>query len=120
MIIKLTSSKLFTQDPARRFAREYRITEDIWRDLWRRYNLLDYSIPELCEVFYIKVGRPIKRQKMNNWIFKGKIYTLTRDKLKVGIQAVNSTFFGELEERVIKEALRHLRVGDIKKPRMLA
>ncbi len=111
MIIKLRESQLFTTDPAQRFADTYRVSEDIYRELWKRYNLLEYSIAELCEVYYIKVGRPINKRTMSEWMFRGKVYSKVSGKIKMGAQAVNSNVFEELEQRVIKELLKHLKSG---------
>ncbi len=120
MIIKLKESKLFTKDPAIRFADEYRISPEIYKELWRRYKLLEYSIPELCEVFYIKVGRPMKRKNMDEWMFRGNIYMLTYDKMKIGVEIVNSSFFGEYEQRVMKELLKHMKSGETRSVKTLA
>lgn len=120
MIIKLTESKLFTKDPAIRFAEEYHISQDIWKELWRRYKLLDYSIPELCEIYYIKVGKPIKRRVMDEWMFRGQVYMMTHDKVKMGVQAVNSNFFGDLEQRVLNEVLHHLKYSNTSSSRIMA
>ncbi|HNC32099.1 MAG TPA: hypothetical protein PKX08_18945 [Cyclobacteriaceae bacterium] len=109
MIIKINESKLFTVDPAIRFAIQYGVPQTLWKELWRRYKLLDYSIPELCEVYHIKVGKQIKRRKMDEWIFRGEVYMKTHDKIKMGVQAVNSSFFGELEQRVLNEVFRHTK-----------
>lgn len=109
MIIRLTQSKLFTEDPASRFASQYGVSEDIWRELWRRCKLLGYSVPELCEVFYIKVGRPINRRKMEEWIFKGEVFMKVHDAMQKGVESVSSEFFGELEPRVLNELLRNIK-----------
>lgn len=120
MIIKLTESKLFTIEPAVRFGDEYKVSPKIWYDLWRRFNELEYTIPELCEFYYIKVGTPIKRRKMEDWIFKAQAYDIARSKMKLGAKVVNSEIFGDLEQRLVNELFKHVKSGDTKNVRVLA
>ena len=111
MIIKVNQSQLFTTDPALRFADTYKVSEDIYRELWRRYRLLEYSIPELCEIFYIKVGHLINSRAMSEWMFRGKIYSKVIDKISKGAQAIDSEIFEELEQRVLNELFKHMNSG---------
>jgi len=120
MIIKLTESKLFTKDPAIRFSNQYNVPLNLWKELWKRYKLLGYDVPELCEVFLIKTGNKINNEAMGDWLFKGEIYMMTNDKVKMGVQAVTSEFFGELEQRVLNEILHHVKYSNVKKPRNMA
>lgn len=120
MIIKLTSSKLFTVHPAVRFANTYKISPDIFYDLWRRYRLLDYSMAELCEIYYIKVGKPIKKKKMDEWIFKAKVYFKTEKLVKGGLVSVNSDFFGDLEKRLLFELFQNIKSGATSNIRIMA
>lgn len=109
MIIKLTHSKLFTTDPAQRFADTYKVTPDIFKELWRRYRMLEYSISELCELFYIKAGRPMKKRTMDEWMFRARVYMHAQKALDKGAEAVNTDFFGELEERLVSELFENLK-----------
>lgn len=120
MIINLSKSKLFTTHPAQRFADEYKVSEKIWNEIWKRHAVLDYSPKELCEFYYIKVGTPIDRQSMSKWLFRSRIYSMTRDVMKEGVKSVNSSFFGEMEEKVINEITRHLRNGETKDSHIMA
>lgn len=120
MIINITKSKLFTTDPTIRFARQYKVPHDLWKEIWRRHKLLDYSISEMCEIYQIKSGKKIKRRKMDEWVFRSEVYTLTNGILNKGVQAVNSNFFGDLENRVVNEVLRHIKYGDAKDTRNMA
>lgn len=120
MIINLRKSKLFTTHPAQRFADEYQVSEKIWNEIWKRYSILDYSPAELCEYYYIKVGTPIDRQSISKWIFRTKVYMLTKDVMKEGVITVNSSFFGEMEQKVINEITRHLRNGETKDSHIMA
>jgi hypothetical protein len=120
MIIKICESDLFTKDPAIRFAEQYQVSSEIYKELWRRHKLLDYTVPELCEVYYIKIGKPIKRRKMEEWMFRGEVYMKTYDVMKRGVEAVNSEFFGDLEQRVVNEILRHIKYDNTKDTRSLA
>ena len=120
MIIKVKESQLFLTDPAVRFANTYKVSDDIYRDLWKRHVLLEYTISELCEVFYIKVGKPINKRSMSEWIFRGKVYSKVKDKIKHGALAINSDIFEELEQRVLNELFKHVRCGDTKSVRSLA
>lgn len=120
MIIKIQESKVFTVNPAKRFADVYKISGDIYDELWRRYRMLEYSIPELCELFYIKVGRPINKMSMDRWMFRGRIYTRAQEAIKKGALGVDSSFFGDLEERLVNELFDHVRDGFTSSIRVLA
>lgn len=120
MILNITQSKLFTVEPARRFANEHHVSPDIWKELWRRYKFQEYTISELCEIYYIKVGKPIRQRSIRRWIFRMEVYIKTKPMIDKGAQAVNSSFFGELEQKVIDEVLKHIKSGDIKNTKILA
>jgi hypothetical protein len=120
MIIRLNQSDLFKTDPARRFAREYQVSEDVWKQLWKRYKHLEYTDAELCEVFLIKVGRPIGKRGMNRWMFRGEIYALTRPMIDKGVQNVTSKFFGKYEQRVVNIILDKMRAGVTRDSRIMA
>ena len=109
MIIRLSESKLFTTHPSFRFADKYLVSPDIYQELWRRYRLLEYSIPELCEFYYIKVGTPIDKAYMDKWMFRGAVYMKAQEVMKKGVECVNSEFFGDYERRLIEELLKNIK-----------
>lgn len=120
MILNLSKSKLFTVDPARRFAVAHKVSKDLWPELWRRYKFYDYSTNEMCEIFYIKVGRPISKRVMKRWIFRMDVYLKTKPVLDKGARAVDSSFFGPMEQQVVEELLKHIKSGSIKNTKILA
>lgn len=120
MLIKIKSSKLFTTNPARRFAKEHGVPEVIWLEIWKRYKLLDYTIADLAEYYHFKAGKPIKRDYIKRWIFLGEIYALSKPARDMGAEVINTEMFGDLEEKVIREVTRHLKYGQTKDSRILA
>lgn len=119
MIITIIKSKLFTIDPKHRFAKEYDCDPFIWEQLWRRYKLLEYDIDGLCGYFVIKTGKKPTPTSIRRWILRAELYHRAQFALQKGIQAVDSSFFGEFEDDVIKEATRHMKFGESKDSRIL-
>jgi hypothetical protein len=119
MILDITRSNLFTKDPAERFAKVNSVSPKLFNELWRRHTQLEYSIPELCMYFHIKVGVPISDRKMNEWIFRNRIYMRAQSALKVGAKAVNSDYFGDLEERLLRKLTEHMKYRETKSLRVM-
>jgi len=119
MIILITKSELFTTDPDIRFAREYNVGVGIWRDLWRRYSILDYSQQEMSDYFTLKTGKPISKKGLKRWIMRTKLYTKTKHIVDKGCLSVNSEFFGDLEWFVIKELTRNMKSSVHHNPKTL-
>lgn len=119
MLVKLKSSKLFSTRPSRRFADEYDVPECVWEELWRRYKMLDYTIPDLADYFEIKAGRKIKRRYMKRWLFLGEVYLKTKNAREMGAEVINTSMFGKLEPRVVGEVTRHMRRGSTKNSRIM-
>lgn len=109
MIIDLRKSKLFTDDPAKRFSKTNAVKPKLFEDLMYRYSLQGYTVPDLCIYFHIKVGVPISQRKMHEWIFRHKIYLRAQDALKIGSYIVNTNFFGDLEDRLSRKLTEHMR-----------
>lgn len=119
MLVKLKSSKLFSVRPSRRFADEYKIPEDVWNEIWRRYKMLDYTIPDLADYFEVKAGRKIKRRHIKRWLFLAEVYLKTKGAREMGAEVINTSMFGSIESRVIEEVTRHLKSGNTKKSRIM-
>lgn len=107
MIIDLTQSDLF-KDPAIRFAKEH---ADIWNDIWRRYNDLYYSVPDLCDLYLIKTGKQINQKTIRRWLWRAEIYSKVKPVLESGARCVKSDFFGDEEFNVIKELTKNISSG---------
>ena len=112
MLIHLSKSRLFTEDPSRRFAREYGVDQKLWTEMWKRRQLLDYSTSELCEYFQIKTQKKMKKKSLIRWVFRSEIYSMTNPIMKKGVRVVHSDFFKHHEQAVIKEITRHLTSGE--------
>ena len=109
MIINLTKSKMFRQEPAKRFAKEYGVSEEVWLNIWIKYKVYDFEPKELLDYAHFKLGKPIEAQSLKRWIFRTEVYSIARDYIKVGGQAVVSSVFGKFEEDLIKELLQNMR-----------
>lgn len=109
MIIHIDRSKLFTIEPAVRFAKEYGVPKELWVEMWRRHTLLSYSNDELCEYLHLKTGRKPKARSVKRWILKTEIYCLANHLVRMGVRVVSSDYFGEFEPFVIEELTRGIR-----------
>jgi hypothetical protein len=114
MIIDLSKSKLFTVHPDDRFAREYQVPKGVWTELWKRYKLMGYDVPELCEYFLIKTKIRASHRNINRWIVRTELYNIGSPVLKMGATKVNSEIFGFFEEIVLYEFTKHLRFSGTK------
>lgn len=119
MIIHLMKSRMFTVDPADRFAGEYGVSPKVWKEMWRRYKLLEYTPPELAAYFHFTVGSRISTKAVNRWILRTEIYCRSQVVTQKGVRVVKSEYFKEFEEEVIKEITKHLRSGDAQSSRIL-
>jgi len=111
MIIHLRKSKLFTTDPAKRFAKEFNVSEDVWVKAWLKYKVMGLSVPEVCEYVYIKTGRKPSYNSINRWIVRTEIYSISKEAFKMGAQIVKSDFFGIYEQNVINELVRNMKAS---------
>ncbi len=109
MIIHLLKSKLFTIDPAIRFAKEYDVDVRLWNDVWRRHTLLAYSNNELCEFIHFKTLRKPKSSSIRRWIIRTEIYCLANHAVRMGVRVVQSEYFGKFEREVIDELTKNMK-----------
>lgn len=116
MLIHINKSKLFTVDPAIRFGKEFNVNHDVWKELWRRYKLLSYTVPELVEYLQIKTGRQTNNKTIKRWIVRTEIYGATKTARDKGATTVVSSYFNELEQEVLKELTKGMRFSGTKKP----
>lgn len=111
MIINITISQLFTVDPAIRFSKEYGLPQDVWPEIWRRYKLLDYTRSDLHDYIFIKYARNLDNKAMRRWIERAEIYSITKPLVKMGVQHVNSSIFGDYEEYIMNELVKRIKDG---------
>lgn len=119
MIFHLTKSNLFTQEPDNRFAREYGLPRGLWTLLWQRYKLMEYSIPELCELLDIKAHRKLSPKTLGRWIWRSEVYSIAHPLMLKGAQLVNSEVFREYEMELCKEILKNYKSSVHKKSKIL-
>lgn len=119
MIIHIQKSALFTTDPDIRFSKEHNLPRGVWTELWRRHKILGYDMKDLCDLYEIRTGRKTKNYAMQRWIWRSEVYALTKDLIKDGVQVVNSYYFKEHEEEVIKELLKNLKSSVKKMPKTI-
>lgn len=119
MIIHLSKSVLFTVDPAVRFGREFRVHEGLWREMWRRHELLEYTIEDLCDYFHIKTGTYPRRRTIQRWVDRTRIYRIASTVRNLGAEVVKSEYFKDYEQHVIEELTRSMRSGGTKSSRII-
>lgn len=120
MLIRIKNSRLFNTNPAKRFADEYGVPEQLWHELWKRHKLLDYTVADIAEYYHIKVGKPIRRRYIKRWLFLGEIYILSKPARDMGAEVINTELFGPFEQRVIDEITRHMKSGSTHDSRIMA
>lgn len=120
MIIKLRTSQLFITDPSIRFAKEYGVPHTLWKEMWRRYKDLEYTVADLCDYFELKTKRRPKSNSIRRWLRRSMIYWLANIAIKKGAHAVVSEYFEEYEQDVIKEITKHIRRGATKNSTIIA
>ncbi len=109
MIIYITKSKLFTVEPAERFAKEFDVDKKIWIECWLKYKLLDLRIAELCDYIFIRTGKRPSHKSVKRWIVRTEIYSRALEARKMGAITVTSSFFGEFEQAVVEELVRNMK-----------
>jgi len=123
MIIKLQESRLFTVDPAIRFAREYNVPPKIWNELWKRYclkPLLDgvsfqdkdseeFLISSICGYFTHKTGRKANARSMRRWIIRTEIYCRAQHIINMGVRVVDSSYFDKFEQDLLDELTKSIK-----------
>lgn len=119
MIIRLDKSKLFTVAPEKRFAKEFNVSETVWRDCWVKYKALQLTVPELRSYIEIRTGRKPSSMSVKRWIDRSEIYVLSNVAKKNGASVVVASYFREYEDVVVNELVRHLKSGVTREVRSL-
>lgn len=119
MIINITKSILFTVDPDVRFARQYGNQEGTLKDIYRRYKILGYTVPELCDFYEMKTGKKSTQKSIKRWIWRTEIYIMALPAINSGAENVTSSFFKQHEWKVIKEILKNVKSSVHKKTKTL-
>lgn len=109
MIIKLLSSKLFTEDPAVRFGREYGVPKKIWDEIWKRHLFYEYDSDGICGYFTYKTGRKANAQSLRRWIVRTEIYCRAQEVITKGARVVDSEYFGKFEQDVLDELTKNMK-----------
>ena len=119
MIINLHKSKLFTDSPESRFAKQYGYPPQLWRELWKRHALMDYSLTDLCDYYEVKTKHTISSQAMQRWLWRTYVYMKAQGVMKMGVEIVSSEFFGVYEWDVVKELTKNIRSSVHKSPKIV-
>ena len=119
MLVKINNSRLFNTNPSVRFAAQYAVPETLWNELWKRYKLLGYTPDEMTEYFEIKTKRQIRKRQVLRWIFLTDIYYVVKPARDMGAKVVNTDLFGDNEQKVIYEVIRHMKSGSTKNSNMM-
>lgn len=109
---------MFTEETAVRFARQHHVQPKIWHEIWKRY-LAEYDLESLAGYFQYKTGQKISINSLRRWLRMTEIYCRANHIMLMGVRAVQSEYFGEYEEMVIKEVLRGMRYSNVKEPRIV-
>lgn len=119
MIIKLLESKLFTVDPAVRFAKEYNVSPKLWNEIWKRYTLMQYDYDGICGYFQYKTGRKPNVKSFRRWILRTELYCRAQHIILMGVRVVDSSYFREFEQPLLLELTRSMRFSGEKNSRSI-
>ncbi len=108
MLIKLKSSKMFTEDTAIRFAQEYQVKPRMWNEIWKR-SLAGYDCEALAGYFIYKTRKQIDARAIRLWLAKTEIYCRANHLMLMGVRVVQSEYFAEYEDFLVKEVLRNMK-----------
>lgn len=114
MIIYLPKNDMFTVEPAKRFAKEYSVPEDVWIKIWLKHKIYDFEPKELHEYAEFKCKKPISKKAVRRWIKRTEVYSRAIDVIKHGGTTVTSSYFGDLEDFVVRELLQNMRFNGTK------
>lgn len=108
MLLKLHDSKLFTVDPAVRFAEQYHVSPKVWNQVWSRY-LEGYDDKSLAGYILYETERRISLKSLRQWLTKTEIYCRANHIMLMGVRVVQSEYFGVYEAFIIEEVLRNMK-----------
>lgn len=111
MIILLANSDLFTRDPDRRFSDAQGVRPGVWRDLYRRHKLYGYKPRDIQDFYLAKCGKTVSRQAVHDWLWRTQIYAMAQPLVKKGARAVQSSYFGDHEAKLVRHLTRNLKAG---------
>ena len=111
MIVLLDNSELFTVSPDVRFSRAQGVRPGVFKDLFTRHKLHGLRPFEMRRAFEASCGKRMSRQAMLDWIWRAEVFMLAKPLLDKGTRAVQSSFFGEHEPRLVKELTRNMVAG---------
>lgn len=102
MLISL-NRRLFKEDPVYRFSRSFKCHPDIWRNVWRKHKILDYTEDEAYEylVFILRIN--IRKERFKRWVKRTEAYNKAQLALNKGAKEVTKDYFGNIQEFVIRE-----------------
>lgn len=101
------NSRLFKDDPAKRFSDSFKCDPEVWRRVWQKYKFLDYTRDEAKEYLVLILKVPIHTQRFDRWVERTEIYLKAQIALKDGVQEVSSDFFGKHKDFVEKETTKN-------------
>lgn len=96
-------------EPDMRFALEHDIAPGLWKEMWKRHKLLQYTPKELAEYFEFKTKSSCDTKKIHRWILRTEVYSIANPILKKGAIHVNTIVFGKFEQFVIDELTKQMR-----------
>lgn len=108
MLIKLHASTLFTEDTAIRFARQYKVKQKIWNEIWKRH-LAGYDCESLAGYFIYKTRKNISADSIRRWLIKTEIYCRANHIMLMGVRVVHSEYFAEYEPFLLEEILKNMK-----------
>ncbi len=99
--------RLFKKDPCIRFATYFKCHPDVWREVWHKYKILDYTKTQAKEYLIITLKRPVDNKCFNRWIDRTEIYIKAQIAVNKGAKQVDSQYFGKYKDFVEKELTKN-------------
>lgn len=119
MIIHLKKSKLFTVEPAQRFAKEYKVPKGIWYEIYKRHALLEHDSIALRGFFLLKTNKKLSDDALQRWIIRTEIYVRAQHVIRLGVEVADSSYFGQFEAPLLQELTRGMQFGVTRESRTI-
>lgn len=118
MLLKLHDSKLFTTDPAARFAEQYSVKAAIWNKVWAK-ALEGYETEFLAGYILYQSGHKLSKKTVRRWLARTEIYCRADHVMRMGVRIVQSEYFGVYEDFIINEVLHNMRFAGTQESKIL-
>jgi len=99
------TNPIFNTKPTLKFSETMKVKEDMWEDMYIRYNTMGYKKSDLKEWFEFKTKRRICYKTIDRWIKRQQLYDDVHYIRRKGVKEVTINFFKRNKEEAINPNL---------------